>query len=154
MVKKSKGEILHKRREQLDRHFEGLKKSIPAAPKGGWIREIRKALMMTTTQLAKRLGVAQSNVSIFEKSEVLDSITLKSLKRIAEALECELHYVFVPKKESLEETMLERAEKLYKKEMGELEHQMRLEKQGSVETDVREAYEVLSRYDRIWEEDL
>ena len=52
-----------------------------------------------------------------------------SLRRAAEAMECELVYAFVPKV-SLEASLRTQAEKAAKKNMGIVSHTMRLEDQG------------------------
>ncbi len=145
-------DIKHYRRAQLDRAFEQLKGKLPVLPKRGWIAEIRSLLLMTTTQLARRIGVSQSVISNFEKSEREKGITLNSLEKIGNALECDFYYMFVPRK-GLEAELNERAEKLYKENEKRLEHHMRLEGQGeSTVESVRTAYEILKLYKRVWEE--
>ena len=52
--------------------------------------------MLSTTQLAHRLGVQQSTVVRLEQSEKRGAVTLNSLRKAAEALGCELVYAFVP----------------------------------------------------------
>ena len=141
-------------RKRWDDHFEKLASLLSPLPKQGWIAEIRKALQMTTAQLAKRLGVPQSNVSIFEKAERNKKITLQSLERAAEALDCTLHYYLIPNK-GLEATLTERARKLNLHDEEVLEHHMRLEGQGS-KSDSRRALEiamlVLNNDKRLWED--
>lgn len=66
-------------------------------PKEGWIRTLRKALGMGSPQLAQRLGVSKSQATQMERMETEDRITLKQLRRVAEALECDLHYALVPR---------------------------------------------------------
>jgi len=66
-------------------------------PKEGWIRTFRKALGMTSPQLAVRLGVSKSQASQMERMEVEDRITLKQLRRVADALDCDLQYALVPR---------------------------------------------------------
>ena len=109
---------------------------------------------MTTAQLAKRLGIPQSNVSIFEKAERNKKITLESLERIADALDCDLQYLLIPRR-GLGATLKERVKKLYQRDEKMLEHQMRLEGQGT-KTDKRKALEmamlVLNKDKRIWED--
>jgi len=67
-------------------------------PNEGWIRTFRKALGMSGPQLAKRLNVSKSQTSQMERMEVEDRITLKQLRRVAEALDCDLTYALVPRK--------------------------------------------------------
>src|ERR1700730_5246061 len=80
-------------------------------PPKGWVRAIRDALGMTTTQLARRIGVSQPRVVELEQSEVSGSITLHSLQRAAEALGCRVVYALVPDK-PLEITLRRRAEEV------------------------------------------
>lgn len=147
---KDSADLKQYRRSQLDRTFTELKGKIPARPKKGWIAEIRCLLLMTTVQLARRIGVAQSVVSNFEKSERERAITLQSLEKIANALECDFHYLFVPKK-GLEAELWERAERIYNQNEKRLEHHMQLEGQGEGNIQiVRKSYEVLKLYKKVW----
>ena len=61
-------------------------------PAVGWVRAIREALSMTQLQLAKRLGITRGAVSKLETEEVANRVTLERLRRVADALGCELHY--------------------------------------------------------------
>ena len=65
----------------------------------GMIWNIRRALGMSARQLGQRLGVSQSAVSQYERGEVSGSITLSTLKQVAEALECDLVYSLVPRQD-------------------------------------------------------
>ncbi len=67
-------------------------------PKEGWIRTLRKALGMSSPQLARQLGVSKSQASQMERMECEDRITLKQLRRVAEVLDCDLQYALVPRK--------------------------------------------------------
>lgn len=67
-------------------------------PTEGWIRTLRKALGMSSPQLAVRLGVSKSQASQIERMEIEDRITLKQLRRVADVLECDLVYSLVPAK--------------------------------------------------------
>jgi predicted DNA-binding mobile mystery protein A len=86
-------------------------------PDQGRMREMRDALGMTTRQLALRMGVSQSAVSQLERSEIADGIRLESLRRAAEALECDLVYALVPRT-TLERTMRDRARVLARRDLG------------------------------------
>ena len=72
-----------------------------AIPPTGWIKAIRLALGMSMRQLAKRLDITKQSVQEMEKREKSGSITIKSLREAAEALDMELVYGFVPKDGSL-----------------------------------------------------
>lgn len=66
------------------------------APKKGWINLIRTALGISSRQLAKRMMVNQSRIIQIEIAEQNKSITLKTLTKAAEAMDCKLVYAFVP----------------------------------------------------------
>jgi len=70
----------------------------PMRPKEGWLRTVRIALGMSGPQLAKRLGVTKARVSKAEQAEALDGVTLKTMKSMAEAMDCKFIYAVVPKK--------------------------------------------------------
>ncbi|MCH9715160.1 MAG: mobile mystery protein A [Cyanobacteria bacterium] len=70
---------------------------LPPRPPAGWLRAIREALGMTSGVLAERLGVTASGARKLEQAEAADAITLGTLRRVAEALECDLQYALVPR---------------------------------------------------------
>ena len=117
--------------EQVDRRMEDLRPwaSLTTRPSQGWIKAIRTALGMTTGQLAKRLMVAQPRVSQMEAAEVQGNLTLKSLNRAAEALDCRVIYVLVPIR-PLSETLNDRARLLAERQLAAIEQTMRLEDQA------------------------
>jgi predicted DNA-binding mobile mystery protein A len=65
----------------------------------GWIKTVRKALGMSGSQLAKRLGVTKGRVSQAESAELSGSATLKSMQNMAQAMDCRFVYAIIPKKE-------------------------------------------------------
>jgi len=73
--------------------------------------------------------VSQPRIVELEQSEVRGSVTLNTLQRAAEALGCRLVYVLVPDR-PLAEVVRERAEKLAARQVGAIEHTMRLEDQA------------------------
>lgn len=99
-------------------------------PPVGWVRAIRVVLGMTATHLAGRLGVATSSVIRMETSEADETISLATLRRAAEALGCELHYALVPK-QSLADTLNDRAKLLARQRVAAVGHTMQLEAQGT-----------------------
>ena len=109
-------------------------------PKPGWVQTIRKALGMTTKQLGARIGMAQPNVTKLEKAEQRGAVTLATLRRAAEGLDCDLVYAFVPRNGSLEETVRRRARAVAERELGRVSHSMVLESQG-----VAEKYQKIQR---------
>lgn len=116
-------------RRVLDKRFNEMKPYDPfACPPKGWIRAIRDALGMTTTQLAKRMHISQPTLYEYEKRESEGTITLNSLEKAAQAMGCRLIYAIVPQ-ESLEEIIRKQAEKIAREMFSKVEHSMSLEKQ-------------------------
>lgn len=75
-----------------------LRDDIKKPTKQGWLRTARCALLLSGSEMAGRLGISRAAYAKFEKNEVLGSITLDSLQRAAEAMDCELVYAIRPKK--------------------------------------------------------
>ena len=65
-------------RKHLERRLAPLREVDLTRPQRGWLRAMREATGMTTRQLARRMGRAQSVIVDAEKSEERDSITLAS----------------------------------------------------------------------------
>ena len=117
-------------REQLDttlQRFSTL--SATHAPQKGWIRAVRDALGMTAKQLAYRMDVTQQSVARIEKDEPTGSVTIKTMRKTAEALDCQFVYGFVPKI-SLEETVRSRAKEIAIKRLTQVSQTMALEAQA------------------------
>jgi len=130
-------------RKQIDKRLNKLRNSDALSrPPRGWIKAIREALGMTTTQFGKRLGVSQSTALGFEKSEVSKGITLETLERAARALDCRLVYALVPSK-PLELLAEDQARELAKKRLRATSHSMALEDQRVDEADERDHLERL-----------
>ncbi|MBF0252206.1 MAG: mobile mystery protein A [Candidatus Omnitrophica bacterium] len=116
--------------EQLDStlsNYSAVKNITP--PTKGWIKSIRKALGMTSTQLAKRLNVSSPRVSILEQSESSGALTLKTLRKVAQELDCLFVYALVPR-ESLRKSIEKQAYLLAKKIIKQSSQSMFLEKQA------------------------
>ena len=116
-------------REQLDRKLSKLREfSVQGLTSIGWIRTIREALGMTSKDLASRVGVNQSRIIHMEQAEVDGNIKISTMKKIADALEMNFVYAFVPRT-SLNDMVREQARLLALKKMERLDHTMRLEMQ-------------------------
>src|SRR6478752_3101146 len=99
-------------RTALDVRFDDMRPIARFAPPvRGWIKAIRQALGMSSSQLARRLGVKQPTVIDVEQSEMRDTIQLATLRRVADALDCKLVYALVPNK-PLEATVRKRARQI------------------------------------------
>ena len=83
-----------------------------AQPIHGWIKTVRTGMGMTLMQLAGRLEVSTPAVYKPEQMELDDKLTVAKLRKIAQAMECDLVYGFVPKGFStFEDALTERAHK-------------------------------------------
>ena len=98
-------------------------------PKSGWVRAIRESLGMTATAFARRLGMSQAGVRKLESAEASDVITLASLRKLAEALDCELQYALVPRM-SLKQHVHDRAAVVAQERLRPIAHSMALEDQA------------------------
>lgn len=146
-------------RRHLDKRLNELRNSNAATrPPRGWVKAIREALGMTTAQLAKRLGVSQPRVTTIEQAELKGSITLDSLERAAQALDCRLVYALVPR-QPLEALVEERARLLAKKHLQATRHTMALEAQVVEAGDEQEQFKLLARQlieqasSKLWDPD-
>jgi predicted DNA-binding mobile mystery protein A len=132
-------------RRQLDKKLIPLQKSdVMAQPPRGWIKAIREALGLTTRQFSKRLNLSQSRVVEIEHAEVSGSITLDSLRRAAEALDCRLVYALVPAA-PLEEIAENRAKTKALQRLKKTRHTMALEDQSVDAADEEEQLKQLAQ---------
>lgn len=68
-----------------------------------WVRAVRQAVGMPAIEFARRMGVQEREVYRMERAEAKSRIELGSLRRAAEALDCELIYALTPRKGTLAE---------------------------------------------------
>lgn len=117
------------RLEQLDRtlaSFADLKGK--PTPRDGWLRAIREALGRSLRVQASRIGVAAPTLLKAESAEAEGRITLGQLRKLAEALDCELVYAVVPRQPLLK-AVEQQAEQLARQEVLGVSHSMGLEAQ-------------------------
>ena len=145
-------------RKHLDRRLAEVAALITAPPPRGWVRAIRTALGMSMRQMAERMGSSSpSAVVAIESNESSGALTLRRLRAAAEALDCDLVYVLVPKAGSLEETLRKRATEVAQTMVGQVDRHMRLEDQGVEESRLREQADDLASDllrgapNRLWE---
>lgn len=140
-------------RRRLDQRLVGL--DLGQRPPRGWVRAIREALGMTTAELGQRMGLTQSRVSQIERSEELGSIRLDTLERAAQALNCQVRYVFVPN-EPLEQMVQRQARLRAQAEVDAVTHTMALEDQvpepGVLDSLVQEMAERFVDERHLWEQ--
>ena len=132
-------------REGLERRLGPWRDRAPLTPRAGWIRAIRDALGMSTRELAARAGISAPRVSQIERAELDGSLTLATLHRIAEALDCRVEYALVPRR-PLDAMVREQARAKAEGVLRVVDHTMAMEDQRTDE------YARRSELDRAAEE--
>jgi predicted DNA-binding mobile mystery protein A len=141
--------------QNLDNHFK--KMCFETKPKNGWIKTIRQALSMPLAFVANKLNISEQSVNQLENNEAFETISLKSLRRLAEAIDCELHYAIIPRERSLQKIIKNRAEfkaRLIIKEVNktmELEDQKIENSENSVKLLTKDFAENLNK--NLWRND-
>jgi len=131
-MKTSKKSVLTQRKilETKLKPYLELKELAP--PRSGWIKAIRGALGITTRQLGNRVGTNHVGILRLEDRETQGAVTLKSLEKVARAMNCKVVYAIVPEGnyETLEAILDERANRLAERIIREVTHTMKLEDQS------------------------
>jgi len=144
-------------RKRLDEAIAPFRAGAQPRPPRGWVRAIRDALGMTTRQLAARMGLSQSTIAALEKGEEAETVSLKTLREAAKALDCRLVYALVPNT-TLQEAVNARARALADAQLARIHHTMRLEDQALRASDLAAERERLTqsflagRPSRLWED--
>jgi predicted DNA-binding mobile mystery protein A len=118
----------------------------------GWIREVRTALGMTLNKLGKICGLAPSTLAQAEQRELEGKITVETLRKTAEAMNCELVYQFVPKSD-LHAFIEEAAYKKAKRILSSADLHMSLEDQrvhGDLERRILRLKDKLIAEGKVW----
>jgi predicted DNA-binding mobile mystery protein A len=109
---------------------------------------------MSAAELARRLSVSRATVSQMERDERASAITLKRLERAAEALECSVGYVLIPKRPLVDIVRI-RAREVASQRISQVDQTMALEAQDtSADERVRAvddlAADLIRRGRRLW----
>jgi predicted DNA-binding mobile mystery protein A len=99
--------------EQVDKKllsFKSLKDT--NVPSKGWLYTVRTALKMSLRQLSAKISIAPQSLKDMESREAAGTITLNTLRDVANAMDMQLVYGFVSKHESLEQMIEKRAQEL------------------------------------------
>lgn len=136
---------MRKNRLQLEQLEQRIQRLAPAReipnPPIGLIKAIRSALGMSMQQLATKLGVTKQGIHEMEKREQEGAITLRSLKEVANAMDMDLVYGFVPREGSMQAYIDKRAHDLAKKIVSRASQTMALEDQSVSEQRLQQAIE-------------
>jgi len=139
--------------QTLDRHLAEVR--VCDRPSDGWIAAVRKSLGMSVRQMAERMGMTQQSAARLEANEAEDSITLKSLRKAAESLNCRLVYALVPNDGSLQAILDKQALVKAKDIVSAVDHTMQLEAQGvgNLQQKIKETAEELAKNPntKLWE---
>lgn len=139
--------------EALDKKISKIR--FAPRPKNGWTRTIRSSIAMSISFVAEKLKISPQAVFQMEQSEIDEAISLKTLRRLAEAMDCHLHYALIPNQKSLKKMVEKRAEKKARMMVKEVDKSMSLENQklksskNSVKFLTKELSENLSS--KLWE---
>lgn len=84
--------------KELDSSIDKLQASrrATARPSRGWLKAVREAIGLTHASVAKKLGITRQAFAELEERETNGTITVESLRRAANALDCELIYCLLP----------------------------------------------------------
>lgn len=119
------------------RPFADLQKVV--IPSTGWIKAIRSAIGMSMQQLGNKLSITRQSVLEIEKREQDGSITIKTLKDVASALDMQLVYGFVPNDGSVEDLIDRKAKELAIKIVFRTSNTMKLEDQENTKQRLEKA---------------
>jgi predicted DNA-binding mobile mystery protein A len=98
---------------QIDKKLSSLQElKNTTIPSKGWIHTLRTALKMSLRQLSSKIGIVPQSLKDMESREVAGTITLNTLRDVANAMDMQLIYGFVSKHESLEQMIEKRAKEL------------------------------------------
>jgi len=94
-----KSDVMKILRHGLEQRLGPLKEARASAqrPARGWLRAVREAIGVSQEVVAKKLTIKRQSYAQLETAEARGSITIASLQRAAEALDCELVYFIVPR---------------------------------------------------------
>jgi predicted DNA-binding mobile mystery protein A len=120
------------RLNQLNRQLKPFRAARAISrPQKGWVRAIREALGISSTALGIRLGSSRQLALQQEKAEAEERITLKNLRTLANALDCDLVYALVPRTKTIQELIENRSRVQAQRNILGVEHSMALEDQAA-----------------------
>jgi predicted DNA-binding mobile mystery protein A len=108
-------------------------------PSKGWIHTLRTALQMSLRQLSAKASIVPQSLKDMESREVAGTITLNTLRDVANAMDMQLVYGFVSKHESLEQMIEKRAKEIATEIVMRTNNTMTLEDQQNSKERIEEA---------------
>lgn len=116
-----------------------IKQIIP--PPTGWIKAVRTALGISLQQLGNKISITKQSLQDIERREREGSVTLKTLRDVANALDMELVYGFVPRDGSLDALIDRKAKELATQIVLRTSNTMKLEEQQNSPQRIQKAIE-------------
>lgn len=113
-------------------------------PEKGWIHSIRTTLNMTLEQLGRKLYITKQGAKAIEDSEAKNSITIKSMKEVADAMDMNFVYGFVPKDGSIDALIFNKAKDLARNIVMRTNQNMVMESQSIEDEKLKNAIEDLT----------
>ncbi len=99
---------------------------------------------ITLEQLGQKLNTSRQSVKGLEKREILGTISLNSLREVANVLDLQLVYGLVPKDGSFDDLVEKQAEKMARKIVLRTHQNMKLEAQQISDKDTLKAIKELT----------
>lgn len=131
--------------EQLDQKLSNFKAAgMVLVPKKGWINTIRTTLNMTREQLGVKLELTKGAIQKMEEREATGQITINKLRDVGKALDMQFVYGFVPKEESVDNLINNKAQTLARKIVLRTNQNMKLEGQGIGDEKINETINELA----------
>lgn len=131
------------RLRQIDSDLKVFR-DVTRVPSTGWLSVVRGALGLSKSAVARKLGVAPTTVLRYESGEAAGTITLETLRKYADALDCDMVYGLVPRASSLESLLRQRARFVAERTIRGVAYTMALESQAPPSHHVQEQIEELA----------
>jgi len=133
---------MHKKyllQQQLNQKMQVLASLLLIQPPTGWVKAVRSALGISAQQLSKKLTITRQGVQDMERREKNGSITIKSLREVAKALDMQLVYGFVPMDGTLEKLIERKAKEVATQIVLRTSNTMKLEDQANTDKRIEKA---------------
>jgi len=132
--------------------FQSLRKlKLQQIPHKGWVKSIRTELGMTMRQLARRVKIHHSRIGQIEKNELSGDVTLRTLQRIANAMESDFVYAIVPRR-PIDQILEEQKKIVNKRLIDQTIRHMALEDQEVAREDIQDLISQ-SKRSQLWNEE-
>lgn len=126
--------------QQLGRKMRTFPNELDSAmPPSGWINAIRTALGMSLQQLGDKMSITKQSVQNIEKREKDGSVTIKSLREVAKAMDMHLVYGFIPIDGNLDALIDRKAKELATQIVMRTSNTMKLEDQENTKKRIEKA---------------